>query len=36
MQCPKCGAHMSPHYSSIHICLGCGNKEDATDDTKHC
>jgi DNA-directed RNA polymerase subunit M/transcription elongation factor TFIIS len=35
MQCAKCEGHMIPHYSTIHICLKCGNKEDALNDKKH-
>tara|TARA_Y100000310_G_C20672907_1_gene811264 strand:+ start:1861 stop:2088 length:228 start_codon:yes stop_codon:yes gene_type:complete len=35
MECPKCGGHMSMHYSTIMLCLKCGNKEDAMDGEKN-
>ena len=34
MKCPKCGGHMSPHYTTIMLCLRCGNKEDSMDDAE--
>ena len=36
MQCDKCEGHMIPHFSDIHICLKCGNKENSSNDEKHC
>jgi|TARA_B100002003_G_scaffold40450_1_gene36016 primosomal protein N' len=35
MECPKCGGHMSIHYSTIMLCLRCGNKEDSMDGEKN-
>lgn len=33
--CPICNGYMYKHFSSIYICLKCGNKEDALNENKN-
>lgn len=34
MQCPLCGGHCIQHFQDIMICMKCGYKVSALNDTK--